>query len=131
MNRNNASSKINQSITKFNPVTQVNPENQTKPHASILADTAQTTPPTYPFPAYAIVKERSPKFSAAISANIKGTVSGTFVPTSIAARSGFYASPRAYVNALSHADGFFKNPISGRAFSKIVFRAAAKSSIFH
>jgi hypothetical protein len=51
--------QINQSITKSNPITQVNPDNQTEPHASIQIDTAQTTPPTYPFPAYAIVKEQN------------------------------------------------------------------------
>jgi hypothetical protein len=35
------------------------PTTQTEPHASIQKDTAQTTPPTYPFPAYAIVKEQN------------------------------------------------------------------------
>jgi hypothetical protein len=41
------------------PTQQINRQIKPKPHASILADTAQTTPPTYPFPAYAIVKEQN------------------------------------------------------------------------
>jgi hypothetical protein len=57
-----ALSKINQSITKSKSKSSAktnNPDLNPMP-VQMLAhqNTAQTTPPTYPFPAYAIVKER-------------------------------------------------------------------------
>jgi hypothetical protein len=75
-------------------------------------------------------KNGSQAFPPQFSANIKGTVSGTFVPTWIAARSGFYASPRAYVNALSHPERFFKNPLAGKDFSKRARSRRNKAAVF-
>ncbi len=60
MNRAISPNIINQPITKSRPQIPQSP----KPHAT---HEAQATPPTYPFPAYAIVKEQNDgtKFPAA------------------------------------------------------------------
>jgi hypothetical protein len=55
--------------------------NKTPPQSAPKHQPKQKTPPTYPFPDYAIVKDQI--FPPQALANIKGTVSGTFVPTPI------------------------------------------------
>jgi hypothetical protein len=121
--------QINHPSPNLNPITQVKPKQPNLNPTPVSSQTQRRQRhqriPSQPMQ---LSKNGRQTFPLRLSANIKGTVSGTFVPLSISARSAFYASRRGYVNALSYPDRFSKILSFAGSFQSTLFALQQISS---